>query len=206
MANSTRFWDRMAKNYARQPIADREAFDRKTEIIRSFLRPDMQMLEFGCGTGTIALEHAGDVRSILATDLSPNMIGIAREKAGAASVENVHFEVAAIEDFDTPDQSFDVVMARSVLHLVPDLASAIRICAQLLKPGGLFIVSTPCLTHLPAIVIWAMRLGARLSLTPQLCAFSAETFRSELKRNGLVPEFEQASERETSLFIVARKT
>lgn len=45
----------MAKRYARQPIADEAAYRRKLEVTRTYFRPDMHVLEFGCGTGSTAL-------------------------------------------------------------------------------------------------------------------------------------------------------
>ncbi len=51
MDRSARFWDRIAKRYARTPVADEAAYQRKLKITRGYLRPDMEVMEFGCGTG-----------------------------------------------------------------------------------------------------------------------------------------------------------
>src|SRR5215217_1657238 len=59
-----RFWDNLAERYARQPIADEAAYQTKLDITRSYLHPDMAVLEFGCGTGSTALQHAPHVRHI----------------------------------------------------------------------------------------------------------------------------------------------
>ena len=83
MARPEKFWDRMAARYARQPVADEAVYQRKLEMTRSCLRPDMELLEIGCGTGSTAIVHAPHVRHILATDISENMLAIAREKAQA---------------------------------------------------------------------------------------------------------------------------
>ena len=52
------FWDRLAKRYARMPVADQAAYETKLEKTRAFLRPDSRVLEFGCGTGSTAILHA----------------------------------------------------------------------------------------------------------------------------------------------------
>lgn len=51
MTRSTRFWDRIAARYARKPVADEAAYQKKLAVTREYLRPDMEVLELGCGTG-----------------------------------------------------------------------------------------------------------------------------------------------------------
>ena len=140
-----RFWDKMADSYARQPIADEAAYQTKLKVTQSYLRPDMDVLEFGCGTGGTAIIHAPHVRHIRAIDFSEAMLAIARGKAASAGVGNVTFERADITSFDVPDGSFDVVMGMSILHLLADKDAVIAKVFRLLKPGGCFISSTTCI-------------------------------------------------------------
>jgi SAM-dependent methyltransferase len=83
MSDEARFWDRRAEKYALRPVAGQEAYEKKLEITRSYFPRDSEVLEMGCGTGSTALVHAPYVRHILATDISPAMINIARGKAEA---------------------------------------------------------------------------------------------------------------------------
>ena len=78
MNDEARFWDKRAEKYAQRPVADQAAYEKKLEITRRYFNPDSVVLEIGCGTGSTALAHAPYVGHILATDISPNMIGIAR--------------------------------------------------------------------------------------------------------------------------------
>jgi cyclopropane fatty-acyl-phospholipid synthase-like methyltransferase len=55
MNASAKFWDKVADGYAKQPIADEAAYQKKLQITRDYLQPRMNMLEFGCGTGSTAL-------------------------------------------------------------------------------------------------------------------------------------------------------
>ena len=55
-ATSADFWDRVAPNYSKQAIADTESYARKLAATQALMRPDMKILEFGCGTGSTALE------------------------------------------------------------------------------------------------------------------------------------------------------
>jgi len=115
---SSFFWNRIAKRYARQPVGDEAAYQKKLQITRKYQKPHMEMLEFGCGTGTTAIAHAPFVKHILATDFSAKMIEIAQSKADAQNIENITFLHASIDDLNLRDQSFDVVMGHSILHLL----------------------------------------------------------------------------------------
>src|SRR5262245_51026994 len=94
IANDARFWDRIARKYAADKIADVAGYERTLEHTRRHLKASDKVLEFGCGTGTTALKLAPFVARIVATDISSEMIAIAREKASAEGVRNVEFEVA----------------------------------------------------------------------------------------------------------------
>ena len=145
MAQAVRFWDRHAEGYAKRPVADEESYQKKLAVTREYFRPDMEVMEFGCGTGSTAIVHAPYVKHIRATDISPEMIGIARRKAAAANVENVTFEAVTIEDMDVADGSLDAVMGHSILHLLEDKETVIAAVYRMLKPGGVFVSSTVCL-------------------------------------------------------------
>jgi ubiquinone/menaquinone biosynthesis C-methylase UbiE len=111
MTDQGQFWDSIADKYAKQPVADQAAYEKKLAVTRGYMRPDMEVLEIGCGTGTTALHHAPAVKHIRAVDIAPRMIAIARDKARAAGVANVDFEVSTIDDLQVPDGSLDMVMS-----------------------------------------------------------------------------------------------
>lgn len=80
VTNDAHFWDRAARKYAADPIADMAGYERTLERTRQHLKGSDTVFEFGCGTGTTALRLAGSVERIVATDISGEMITIAREK------------------------------------------------------------------------------------------------------------------------------
>jgi SAM-dependent methyltransferase len=124
---TARFWDRIAEWYARQPIADEAAYTGKLEVTRGYLRPDMEVLEIGCGTGGTAIAHAPHVKHIRAIDISAKMIAIAMTKAATAEAKNVDFEQASIDELNVADGSLDAVLALGILHLLNNRAqSSIR--------------------------------------------------------------------------------
>lgn len=145
MTRASKFWDRIAERYAQQPIADEASYQTKLEITRGHLRPDMCVLEFGCGTGSTAIAHAPYVAHIRAIDISARMIAIARCKADAAGIANIDFEQADIGNLDAADGAFDAVLGLSILHLVDDRTAVLARVHRVLRPGGVFVSSTACL-------------------------------------------------------------
>jgi 2-polyprenyl-3-methyl-5-hydroxy-6-metoxy-1,4-benzoquinol methylase len=195
----------MAARYARSPIADEAAYARKLATTQRHLRPHMAVLELGCGTGGTALAHAPFVHSVRATDLSEAMIAIARERATAAGVGNVTFEVASAETVDAAPGSVDVVLALSVLHLVQDPPALLRRAAALLPPGGLLVASTPCLAEVAPWLRFLAPLGARLGVLPALRFFARTELEDWFREAGFeVEEAWQPSVR-SSVFHVARR-
>ena len=205
MTNSAKVWDRFAKGYAKKPISNLAAYHKKLEITRGYLRPDTTIVEFGCGTGSTAFEHAPYVRSILATDVSRKMLEIAREKARTASLENVEFQQTALEDLQVADESVDVVLALSLLHLLEDRDAAIAKIFRMLKPGGVFVSNTVCIgDSLPALRMLAP-LGRWPGVLPLLKFFTREDLRAALVAAGFTIEHDWQPDGGRAVFIVARK-
>ncbi len=68
MAKLSRFWEWHAKRYAKQKVGDEASYQNKLKLTQERLKPNMEVLEFGCGTGTTALTHAPFVNNIRAID------------------------------------------------------------------------------------------------------------------------------------------
>ena len=54
MNREEKFWNRMADGYSKSKISDEESYQKKLKISQSYFKPDMEVLEFGCGTGSTA--------------------------------------------------------------------------------------------------------------------------------------------------------
>ncbi len=202
---TARFWDRIAERYARKPVADEAAYQEKLRITRDYLRPDMAVLEFGCGTGSTALAHAPYVRQILATDISAKMIEIAEAKARAAGAGNVAFRRVGIGELSVPDGSYDVVLGLSILHLLADRDAAISKVYRMLKPGGVFVSSTACLGDFLPIFRYIGPLGRVLGLLPLLSVFTVKELEASLTGAGFEIERQWQPGRRKGVFIVARR-
>lgn len=169
--NAATFWDRIADKYAKSPISNEEIYRQKLQMTQALLGPDMRILEIGCGTGGTAREHAPHVAHVLATDISPRMIEIARERTEGSELENVDYRVAGFDEIEAPEDGFDAVLALSLLHLVPDPAQALRHIHELLKPGGVFVSSTACLSDGLWFLRYVAPLGRLLGKFPEVLHF-----------------------------------
>jgi ubiquinone/menaquinone biosynthesis C-methylase UbiE len=205
MAGNARFWDRIAAKYAARPVADEAAYQEKLRRTRVHLTPGMQLVEIGCGTGSTALVHAPHVAHVLAADLSPAMLEIARGKAAAAGIGNISFEVAAIEDLDVAPGSVDMVLTLSLLHLLHDPAGAIRRVQGMLKPGGLFVSSTACLGDMTPALRIVLPLARALGQAPFVKVFTAEALRGMIRDAGfeIIDDYRPAPK--AAVFLIARK-
>lgn len=205
--DASRFWDRTAERYARSAIADEAAYQKKLEITRGYFRPDMELLEFGCGTGSTALLHAPHVKHIRAIDFSARMIAIARAKAVAQGVQNVSFEQAGIDDLPVADGRFDMVLGLSILHLVADRDAVIGKVHRMLRPGGFFVSSAACVADMG---IWGLLkyiapAGRALGLLPMVRFFTAGDLRRSLTGAGFKIVHDWQPGPKKAVFIVATR-
>lgn len=206
---SARFWNRVARKYAADPIADLAGYETTLRRVGALLSPAHSVLEIGCGTGSTALRLAAGTRQWLGTDLSPEMIAIAREKLAAQPLPQLRFEVADAEAAVAADARHDAVLAFNVLHLMPDLDVALRALLPSLKPGGLLISKTPCLAEMnPLVPRLFVPLARALGKAPHVLSFDAAQLRAAFERHGLeIEAFERhgTKRKDFRVFIVARK-
>lgn len=212
MNASAKFWNKVADGYAKQPIADEAAYQKKLQVTRQYFQPSMNVLEFGCGTGSTALVHAPYVQHIRAIDFSANMIAIAQEKAAAQNIQNVTFEQASVDDLRAPAQTYDAVLGLNVLHLLANKESVIAKVHNLLKPGGAFITSTICMGDTMAWFKLVAPMGKALGLFPLVKIFTVKDLEKSLTNSGFAidyqwhaGDYQSPIGRAKIVFIVAKK-
>jgi demethylmenaquinone methyltransferase/2-methoxy-6-polyprenyl-1,4-benzoquinol methylase len=112
----------------------------KHRLVNENVRPGFNVLEIGCGTGTMAILAARKGANVLAFDVSPHMLRIARNKVEAAglvdSVELSEMGVSGMDKFRA--RRFDLVMSTLVFsELSSDEQNyALRHAYRILNPGG----------------------------------------------------------------------
>lgn len=209
IASDARFWDRASRKYAAAKIADAGGYERTLARTQGLLKPTDSVLELGCGTGTTALRLAGAVGSYLATDLSGEMIAIARDKLAVEPVPALVFRAATAEDLLLEEARFDAVLGFNFLHLVRDLPSTLASIHALLKPGGLFVSKTPCLGDMnPLIRLVLLPAMRAIGKAPHVDPFGAEVLERKIAQAGfeiLARESHASSGRDTRPFILARR-
>ncbi len=206
MKNNASFWDKVAARYAKMPVRNETAYAETLDRTRAHLNPSDTILEIGCGTGTTALKLADAVQSIVATDLSGEMIAIAEGKLNSGGPSNVQFRKADIEADFIDGAPFDVVLAFNLLHLLQDTALGVRHMRDLLKPGGLLISKTVCLADANPIfrpIIWVMQ---KIGKAPFLRILKVRDLEALITAEGFeILETGTYPAKPPNRFIVARK-
>ncbi|MEM1369732.1 MAG: class I SAM-dependent methyltransferase [Cyanobacteria bacterium P01_H01_bin.15] len=205
MTQTTKFWNKIAKKYSKQPIADEASYQKKLAVTRDYFLPTMEVLEFGCGTGSTAILHAPYVKHIRAVDFSEQMIAIANEKAQAEGLDNVTFEQSSIEKLPESSETYDVVLGLSILHLLPDKESAIAKVYRLLKPGGYFITSTTCLEDFLRIFKIIGPIGRFLGFFPLVKVFGVQELEKSMTDANFIIDYQWQPAKDKAVFLVAKK-
>jgi 2-polyprenyl-3-methyl-5-hydroxy-6-metoxy-1,4-benzoquinol methylase len=205
MYKPDKVWNRFAKRYAQSPVSDEAAYREKLKITRTYFTPESEVLEFGCGTGTTAVSHAPFVKHIHAIDVSSKMLEFAQGKADAADVSNVTFTCANIEGFSVGGTVYDVIMGHSILHLLEDKEAVIATVYNMLKPGGVFVSSTVCISGKKTFLRAGLAIGNRLGLLPLVNFFSVEDLTQSLANAGFTIDHQWLPENSDAVFIVAKK-
>ncbi|MFE9997935.1 class I SAM-dependent methyltransferase [Streptomyces avermitilis] len=95
------------------------------------------VLDLGCGTGSLSLLAAERGHRVTGVDLSPAMVGLARTKTAGRDAAFLVGDAAAPP---VGEQRFDVVLVRHVLWTLPDPGRALRRWCGLLRPGGRLVL------------------------------------------------------------------
>lgn len=149
MANTAKFWDKVARKYSRDTIKDVASYEYTLERTRSYLKPSDHVIEFGAGTSSTAMLLAGDVARFTATDISSEMVQIGREKLEQSEIGNLDIVVGVVADHAAQDKTYDVVLGHNLFHLVEQPEQVFDQIAGLVPKGGVFISKTPCLADEP---------------------------------------------------------
>jgi ubiquinone/menaquinone biosynthesis C-methylase UbiE len=157
------------------------------------LRPGDRVLDIAAGTGDqslLAARLVGPGGSVLATDISAEMLDIAARVVQQEGLTNLTTRVMDAEQLDLQDNAFDAVICRLGLMLIPNLQQALREIQRVLKPGGklaALIWSVPennPLFSLPLAIASKYARGASSHLPNPLAFSDSLVFERELTEAG----------------------
>lgn len=201
---SEKFWDRMAKYLDQVERKDEPTNIKIIDNTKKYLKITDTVLDYGCGTGTAAIEIAGSVKTVTGIDISSKMIESAKGKTVERKVNNIDFVQTTIFDEKFKPGLYDVILCFNLLHLVEDKPNTMRRINELLKPGGLNISATPCIkgTFLGVLLSTVSKIG----LIPPIKSFKISELEDLIiDGNFEIVETECLHKSGQQYFIVAKK-
>jgi len=181
-----RFWDRFANYY--DSFIDkvfRKTYKAILENIESDLDLNHNVLEIGTGTGIIPFSIYSKVSSIVATDISPEMVRVANQRLIKSEIKNIDFQIQDSYNLTFPDKSFDIVIASNLLHILYEPEKPINEVKRVLKDNGIFIAPTICAGENTKSKIIASIIGS-LSGFKVVNKWSIKEFKNMLTNKGLI--------------------
>jgi ubiquinone/menaquinone biosynthesis C-methylase UbiE len=157
--------------------------------------PGQRVLDIATGIGEPALMAAsrvGPAGRVVATDISSQMLELARERATASGLTNVEFIEADAERLDFPDGSFDAILCRWGVTSLPDPSNALIAIRRMLTPGGSFATSIweagpkgrPMAGIAAAVAQEMFDLTPPQSADPSLCGSAGNALEKEMIQAG----------------------
>lgn len=98
---------------------------------------EMDVLDFGCGTGLVTLKLQPLVKTVLGVDSSQGMLGVLERKINGQGLVNIHARFVDFEKGGRVEGSYDLVVSSMTLHHVPDTAALFKQWYELLNPNGM---------------------------------------------------------------------
>jgi SAM-dependent methyltransferase len=140
-------WNQAAAGWSKwSELIDRSASPISERLVElAGVEPGSRVLDVACGYGEPALTAAravGADGSVIATDISAEMIARARERAAGAGLENVEFVETGADGLDFPEQSFDAALSRWGIIFEPDGEAAAARIRGFMKPGERMAISS----------------------------------------------------------------
>lgn len=137
LQEAQQYWDNEAVTFDAEPdhgLSDPIVLATWTALLQSWQpAPPAKILDIGCGTGSLSLVLAKLGHQVTGIDLSPKMIEQAKAKADEAGMP-INFAIMGASSPDFPSHSFDGIVCRHVLWMLPELTVVLQTWTRLLKP------------------------------------------------------------------------
>ena len=170
-----RFWNKQSIKFEKLVNKDEQSFIKIIENTRKYLTDSDKVLDFACGIGTSSIQMIDHVKEIQAIDISSGMIEVARKRLNKLPNKNIDFIHATLFDEQFKSESFDVITAFNILHLLENPKIAIHRIHDLLKPSGIFISSSAFLGE-KSTFRFVFYLISKFGIVPHLKLLKIEAF------------------------------
>ena len=127
------------------------------EAILRQVRPtrDMDVLDYGCGTGLLGLFLLPHVRGVTGADSSPGMLKVLEDKIRIGGLQQMRAERLDLGHDPVPDSRYHLIVANMVMHHVDQIETLLTAFYQMLLPGGVLAIADldtePGLFHSPDV-------------------------------------------------------
>ncbi len=149
--------------------------------------PHAKLLDMGCGAGHASFIAAGQVKEVVAYDLSEQMLAVVNDAAQTRAIANLTTRHGYAETLPFDDQSFDIVISRYSAHHWHDVGKALREVKRVLKPGGVVIFMDVMSPGHPVLDIWLQTVEA-LRDTSHVRNYSSGEWLSLFNEAGLISQ------------------
>lgn len=136
-----KFWGKVARqydNWIAEAFSDQYIVNKSK--LSSIISPEDTILEIGCGSGDMAYHLAPKCKKIIGTDLSPEMISVANNRA--FKNDKLSFQVEDSYNLSFSENMFDKVICVNALQVMKEPQKAVLEGRRVLKGGGEFVSIT----------------------------------------------------------------
>jgi len=133
-------WDEYAENWDVDPEVEEYSIKAFSELLKNINIDDLDVLDFGCGTGALAQLMSPKVKSIVTIDPSTEMIKHLNKKSltNVSSISD-YLSKELIQNLPEFENKFDLIVASSVCGFLPDYEATLSLLKYLLKEDGVYV-------------------------------------------------------------------
>lgn len=178
------FWDNVAGIYDITESLNGNVYKAMLRGVKQIVPEGAKVLDCAAGAGELSIAASEKAESVVCTDLSLAMLEQARKKCTKLGIENIRFEERDIFHMSDEDETYDIVMAGNVLHLIDNPEEAVKELYRVTKTGGKLIL--PTFVHNGARTKVLIDLYKKFGFNPA-SDFTAESYSRMLNGCGLGP-------------------
>lgn len=167
---------------------------------------DMDVLDYGCGTGLVSLFLLPYVRSVTGADSSPGMLKVLGRKIAECGIKNMPVVRLNLEEDSVPDERYHLIVTSMTMHHVADISKVLRAFYTLLHPHGRLCVADldaePGLFHPPEAAEGVHHHGFDREWLKNQLAAAGFTFVKDVTAHTVCKPVEGGGEREFPVFLI----